>query len=96
MRDISFNLSGKIDPLLAEVLSQVSREAISLDIPFFIVGAMARDIVLELYYNLPARRSTRDLDIGVTVEEDYRICARMLTRVGTTPEGKPKRGRKPR
>lgn len=67
MTDISFNLSGKLDPLLSEVLSLVSQVAASLNIPFFIVGAMARDIVLEHCYKLPPRRSTRDLDIGVEV-----------------------------
>jgi predicted nucleotidyltransferase len=84
MRDISFNLSGKIDPLLAEVLSQVSKQAIGLDIPFFIVGAMARDIVLELCYSLPARRSTRDLDIGVEVDgwEEYQKLCRSLISTG--------------
>jgi predicted nucleotidyltransferase len=84
MRDISFNLSGKIDPLMVEVLSLVNQEAIGLDIPFFIVGAMARDIVLELCYNLPARRSTRDLDIGVEVAgwEEYQKLSRALISTG--------------
>ncbi|MGO9145119.1 MAG: nucleotidyl transferase AbiEii/AbiGii toxin family protein [Desulfomonilia bacterium] len=84
MRDISFNLSGKIDPLLVEVLSLVSREAKGLDIPFFIVGAMARDIVLELCYKLPSRRSTRDLDIGVEVAgwEEYQRLSTALVSTG--------------
>lgn len=84
MTNISFNLSGKIDPLLSEVLSLVSREAASLDIPFFIVGAMARDIVLELCYKLPPRRSTLDLDIGVEVAgwEEYRRLSQALISTG--------------
>ena len=82
MKDISFNLSGKIDPLLVEVLSLLSRAAKGLDIPFFIIGAMARDIVLEFCYKLPARRSTRDLDIGVEVagwEEYQRLSAALVS-----------------
>ncbi len=88
MTDISFNLSGKIDPLLSEVLSLVSREAAKLDIPFFIVGAMARDIVLEHCYKLPARRSTRDLDIGVEVAgwEEYRRLSQALISTGKFEE----------
>ena len=84
MRDISFNLSGKIDPLLVEVLSLVNREAKGLDIPFFIVGAMARDIVLEFCYKLPARRSTLDLDIGVEVAgwEEYQRLSGSLVSTG--------------
>ncbi|MGC9324483.1 MAG: nucleotidyl transferase AbiEii/AbiGii toxin family protein [Desulfomonilia bacterium] len=84
MTDISFNLSGKIDPLLSEVLSLVSREAARLNIPFFIVGAMARDIVLEHCYKLPPRRSTRDLDIGVEVAgwEEYEKLTQALISTG--------------
>lgn len=84
MRNISFDLSGKIDPLLSEVLGLVSREAAVLDIPFFIVGAMARDIVLELCYKLPPRRATRDLDIGVEVAgwDEYERLSRALISTG--------------
>jgi predicted nucleotidyltransferase len=84
MKDILFNLSGKIDPLLVEVLSLVSRAAKGLDIPFFIIGAMARDIVLEFCYKLPARRSTRDLDIGVEVAgwKEYQRLSSALVSTG--------------
>ena len=49
MKNISFNLSGKIDPLLVDVISLIDQEAAGLGIPFFIVGAMARDIVLMMF-----------------------------------------------
>jgi predicted nucleotidyltransferase len=88
MTDISFNLSGKIDPLLSEVLSLVSREAAKLDIPFFIVGATARDIVLEHCYRLTAPRRTKDLDIGVEVAgwEEYRKLSQALISTGKFEE----------
>lgn len=84
MKNISFDLSGKIDPLLSEVLGLVSREAVILEIPFFIVGAMARDIVLEFCYKLPPRRATRDLDIGVEVAgwDEYERLSRALIATG--------------
>jgi len=67
MTNISFNLSGRISPYLVEVLRGVSREASSLGILFFVVGAAARDIVLEYCHAIRPARGTRDLDIGVEV-----------------------------
>jgi hypothetical protein len=46
MKDISFNLSGKIEPFLVEVLSLVSREAMGLDIPLYLDNIHA-GIILE-------------------------------------------------
>ena len=84
MSDISFNLSGRIDPLLVKVLGSVNRTATELNIPFFVVGAMARDLVLEFCYNLPSRRSTQDLDIGVEVAgwEEYQKLTDALVSTG--------------
>ncbi|HPX51646.1 MAG TPA: nucleotidyl transferase AbiEii/AbiGii toxin family protein, partial [Deltaproteobacteria bacterium] len=55
-----------------------------------IVGAMARDIVLELCYQLPARRSTRDLDIGVEVAgwEEYQRLSMALVSSGKFVSGR--------
>lgn len=45
MTSISYNLSGKLDSSLVEVLQVVNQVATTLGIRFFMVGAMARDIV---------------------------------------------------
>ncbi len=76
--------------MLVEVIGLVDREAARLGIPFFIVGAMARDIVLELCYKLPARRSTRDLDIGVEVAgwEEYQRLSTALVSSGRFVSGR--------
>jgi hypothetical protein len=47
MTDISFNLSGKLDSSLVKVLQMVNQVATTLGLRFFVVGAVARDIVLE-------------------------------------------------
>ena len=47
MTGTSFNLSGKLESSLVEVLWVVNQVATTLGICFFAVGAMARDIVLE-------------------------------------------------
>lgn len=67
MSNISFDLSGKIDQPIVEALSVLKTVADSLDIQFFIVGASARDIVLEYCYGIDVPRMTRDIDLGVKV-----------------------------
>ncbi|MDP3286630.1 MAG: nucleotidyl transferase AbiEii/AbiGii toxin family protein [Desulfobacterales bacterium] len=67
MTGISFNLSGKLDSSLTQALCDVKLAADSLDIPFFVIGATARDIVLEHCHAIRSPRATRDLDIAVEV-----------------------------
>lgn len=67
MNSISYNLSGRIDPVLVEILRLVHQEAASRGMLFFVVGATARDIVLNHCHAIRSYRQTRDLDIGVEV-----------------------------
>ena len=69
MSNILFDLSGKIDQQTVETLSIVKRAADSLRIPFFMVGASARDFVLEHCYGIKPRRMTKDIDLGVEVAD---------------------------
>ncbi len=39
-----------------------------MKIPFFIVGATARDILLEVHYGIGSKRATLDIDIAVFIE----------------------------
>ena len=41
----------------------------TLELPYFVVGAMARDILLTHVFGLATRRATRDLGIGVAVKD---------------------------
>ena len=45
----------------------VKKEADALSIPFFIVGASARDMILKHCYGIEPKRMTTDIDIGVEV-----------------------------
>lgn len=67
MSNIFFNISGKIDKQTIEALTMVKGIADSLNIPFFMVGASARDFILEHCYGIKPRRMTRDIDLGVEV-----------------------------
>ena len=84
MSSILLDLSGKIKPSHLEVLSIISDIAASFEIPFFIVGASARDYILDHVYNRPAVRMTMDVDIGVKVEswEQYQKIVNALLETG--------------
>src|SRR4030043_1869077 len=67
MSNISFDLSGKIDQQTVEALDMVKSIADSLSIPFFVVGASARDFILKYCYGIEPPRMTKDIDLGVEV-----------------------------
>jgi predicted nucleotidyltransferase len=57
-----------LDPDTVAVLRRVDRVARELGLDWFVVGAMARDIMLTGVFGLPAGRATRDVDLAVAVE----------------------------
>lgn len=61
------NVSEKIDQPIIALYEVVSNVADQLDIPFVVVGASARDIVLHYGYDVPIQRATRDIDFGIQV-----------------------------
>lgn len=84
MTNISYNLSGRIDPVLVDILSLVNQEAASRGMLFFVVGATARDILLNHCHAIRSRRATRDLDIGVEVAgwDEFRQLSEALIATG--------------
>ncbi len=69
MINISFDISGKIDPSFIRALFEIKKVADALGIHFFIVGATARDFIFEHRYNIKAPRATKDIDLGVEVAD---------------------------
>lgn len=67
MKQESLNLSGKIDGNTVGALSLINTTAFELGINYFLIGATARDIILEKYYYLPVIRATLDVDLGIQV-----------------------------
>ena len=67
MTSILFNLSGKIEIPIVEALYILKGIADFLGIPFFVVGAFARDLILKHGYGIEPRRKTGDIDLGVEV-----------------------------
>ena len=69
MTTISHNLTGKIDERTVALLSEIDTIARDLKLPFFIVGATARDILLQHAHDINPTRATLDVDIGVFVSD---------------------------
>jgi predicted nucleotidyltransferase len=69
MTTISHNLTGKIDEKTVAILSEVDTIARDLKLAFFIVGATARDILLQHAHGIHTTRATLDVDIGVFVSD---------------------------
>jgi len=67
MASILFNLSGKIEKPVVDTLQILKKVADSLGIPFFVIGAFARDLILKHGYGIEPRRKTGDIDLGVEV-----------------------------
>ena len=68
MTNSYLNISDKFDNLaLVDLLRSVDAVAKASGIPFFVVGATARDIVLWYGYGIRTGRATRDIDLGFSV-----------------------------
>jgi predicted nucleotidyltransferase len=62
------NISKKISIHILEVLEAISNIAVSLEISYFVCGALARDIILYNVFEIEIKRATEDVDFGVMVE----------------------------
>jgi len=69
MTSTLLDLSGKIDPLTISVLNQIQQVTSDERIPFFVVGATARDILLQVAHQIDSGRATADIDIAVFLED---------------------------
>lgn len=74
------NISGKIEPAIATVLTDLAALAGQANIEFLVVGAMARDLILDCGFGIKAGRATRDIDIGIRVAdwEEFEGLAQLL------------------
>lgn len=67
MKNILIDISGKLDNSYINAIKEIKETADSLKISFFIVGALARDIIMEYFYKIKAPRMTMDIDLGIRV-----------------------------
>lgn len=69
MTNISLDISGKIDPRIVEVFASVSNVITELKMPYVVVGASARDLVLHHGHGAEIRRATDDVDFAMEVPD---------------------------
>lgn len=65
---MSYNISSKdlVDPFISPILNELNEFFAERKIRFFLVGALARDIMLQMH-NTKSSRSTLDLDIAIAI-----------------------------
>lgn len=63
----SINLSNKIDGATLNIIRTVASIFENLNLPWLIVGATARDLLLHHGYGAPIKRATQDLDFAIEV-----------------------------
>lgn len=75
----SVDESRPVDPVTLSILAAVNRVAVELSIPFIVVGATARDLLLYHVFGVPVTRATADVDFAFAVEswerfQELRAC----------------------
>ncbi|MDO6719802.1 hypothetical protein Q4575_10340 [Psychrosphaera sp. 1_MG-2023] len=67
MKTTSLNVVGKLLEGLVELYQIISSHTDALDIPYLVVGATARDIILHHGFGAAIERGTRDVDFSIRV-----------------------------
>ena len=55
------------NPYLVDLLGRLSASFLKMNRDFFVIGATARDIVLQQLLDMSSRRKTRDLDLAIAI-----------------------------
>ncbi len=67
MTSTLLNIAGKIDPQTVAIFETVNRVIAELGIPYVVVGATARDLVLHYGHGARIQRATHDVDFAIEV-----------------------------
>ncbi len=63
------DISAKVDRNTVDAIETINSVVNTLDLSFFVVGAIARDFLLEYVHNIAPYRATLDIDLGVRVSK---------------------------
>jgi predicted nucleotidyltransferase len=75
------DISDNIPQSIVAVFEAINSAAQGEGIPFFVIGAAARDMLFRYAYGLPVRRATRDIDIAIRVadwDENNRLVGTLI------------------
>ena len=78
------NISGKINEPILAIYALIADVAQQNNLPFFIIGATARDIIFEHVHGIKAPRATKDIDLAVQVAtwQDFEQLKTQLIETG--------------
>jgi predicted nucleotidyltransferase len=78
------DISERVPHSFVAIIEAIQQAANQDKIDYFIVGATARDIMLDFAYQVPIRRATRDIDIAIRVSDwnDYERLVNTLMSTG--------------
>lgn len=81
---LSIKPDRPVDALTVAVSREIDHIARELKLPYFLAGAMARDILLTHVYGIETGRATRDVDFGVAIGawEQFDLIKDKLIRTG--------------
>lgn len=57
------------NPLLVELLRKLTDSFCKMDKEFYVIGATARDIVMQQLLDTESKRRTKDLDIAIAIPD---------------------------
>lgn len=64
-----------VDSLLLDMLRRADNAARELGIDYFVGGALARDLILQHVFGKNTGRATRDVDLGICIDNWGRLDA---------------------
>lgn len=64
-----------VHSLLVEILRRIDAVAREQGIDYFVGGAMARDLILHHVFGKDTGRATRDVDLGICIDEWHKLAA---------------------
>ncbi len=67
MKNTLLDISTKIDPITIEIFSAIIEAGRVYSVPLVVVGASARDMVLQHGYGMRVKRATTDIDFAIQV-----------------------------
>jgi len=85
MNNNLLDLSKKISKNTLEILEDISAIAESLNIPFLLIGATARDLIMHDAFGINTIRATMDIDLGIYVADwdNYRKISNAMVNSGS-------------
>jgi len=94
---VIYNISSENlnNPVLKDLLKELSCFFNPLSIDFYVIGAMARDIILSNLHDFQPYRKTVDLDIAITIPDwsQFDIIERKLTEMEVFKKSKDQKQR---